>query len=414
MRIAILGAGPIGLEAALWGLRLGFDPFLLEQGDVADNVLAWGHVRMFSPWRLNVSALGLRTLGNPALPWDECPTGREWAERYLLPLARTLRGRVRPGERVLGISRAGTLKGDLIGDPARGTRPFRILATDRAGREWACEADAVFDCTGTYRVHNWLGDGGIPAPGERAASRLISYDLDDVLGHERPRYRGKRVLLVGAGYSAATSAVALARLAAEVPGTEVLWVARRGAPPIEEISDDPLPERAHLAREANAIAAGASPHVTFVGGAFVDAIDVIGPELRVHLRLSDRRREERVERILANVGYGPDNSLYRELQVHECYATRGPMKLAAALLGESSADCLAQTSKGPDVLKNPEPGFFILGMKSYGRNSTFLARIGYAQVREAYACLTGRAVEEIAPVLTEESRGSDRPDPGSP
>ena len=96
-----------------------------------------------------------------------------------------------------------------------------------------------------------------------------------------------------------------------------------------------------------------------------------------------------VDNIIANVGFSPDNSIYRELQVHECYASRGPMKLAAALLSESSsADCLAQTSKGPGVLKNPEPDFYIIGMKSYGKNSNFLLKIGYEQIRDVFQLIS--------------------------
>jgi hypothetical protein len=97
-----------------------------------------------------------------------------------------------------------------------------------------------------------------------------------------------------------------------------------------------------------------------------------------------------VDRIIANVGYTPDNSLYRELQVHECYASLGPMKLAAALLGQSGGDCMQQTSHGPNTLTNPEPGFFILGAKSYGRSSNFLLRIGFQQVREVFTLITGK------------------------
>ena len=92
---------------------------------------------------------------------------------------------------------------------------------------------------------------------------------------------------------------------------------------------------------------------------------------------------------LALTGRVGDHLLYRQLQVHECYATSGPMKLAAALLGQSGAggDCLDQTSLGPDTLKNPEPGFFILGMKSYGRRNDFLMRVGWQQVDEVFQLL---------------------------
>jgi hypothetical protein len=64
------------------------------------------------------------------------------------------------------------------------------------------------------------------------------------------------------------------------------------------------------------------------------------------------------------------------------------MKLAAKLLGESTADCLAQTSHGSDVLRNPEPNFFILGSKSYGRRNDFLLRVGLEQVTEVMKLLS--------------------------
>jgi hypothetical protein len=76
--------------------------------------------------------------------------------------------------------------------------------------------------------------------------------------------------------------------------------------------------------------------------------------------------------------------LYRELQVHECYASLGPMNLAAALLKHAGADCLDVPAQGAQALRNPEPNFYILGAKSYGRNSNFLLRNGFAQIREVF------------------------------
>lgn len=92
--------------------------------------------------------------------------------------------------------------------------------------------------------------------------------------------------------------------------------------------------------------------------------------------------------------------MYRQLQVHECYATSGPMRLAAALLASSSEDCLTQESHGPDTLRNPEPDFFILGSKSYGRNTTFLMRVGWEQVADVFALLDAplASVSETATV----------------
>jgi hypothetical protein len=110
----------------------------------------------------------------------------------------------------------------------------------------------------------------------------------------------------------------------------------------------------------------------------------------VHLSTTKGGEHYQVDRILANVGYQPDRALYAELQIHECYASSGPMKLAAALLSQGSADCLSVGGQGAETLLNPEPGFFILGSKSYGRNSTFLLRAGFEQVRDAFRLIQGR------------------------
>jgi len=116
--------------------------------------------------------------------------------------------------------------------------------------------------------------------------------------------------------------------------------------------------------------------------------------LRVSLRGDREVLHEEVDYIIANCGFGPDNSLYRELQVHECYATRGPMNLSAALLGDASSDCLAQVNHGDETMMNPEPLFFVVGIKSYGKLSNFLLRIGREQVEAVF-----RLVEKEVPAL---------------
>ena len=44
---------------------------------------------------------------------------------------------------------------------------------------------------------------------------------------------------------------------------------------------------------------------------------------------------------------------------------------------------------GATDLAHPEPGFYIVGAKSYGRAPTFLAMTGYEQVRSVVAELAG-------------------------
>jgi hypothetical protein len=211
-------------------------------------------------------------------------------------------------------------------------------------------------------------------------------------------YAGKNILIVGAGYSAATTVCNLVALAEKHPDTWVTWFARGASTlPIKRIADDPLRERDRLAVRTNTLASRTDGNVEFHPETVIDAVDSAGPDrgFRVSARTAGKLFTREVDRVIANVGYTPDTDLYRELQVHECYASLGPMKLAAALLGKPGHDCLTQTSHGPETLRNPEPNFFILGAKSYGRNSTFLLRVGFAQIREVFTLITGKPTLDL-------------------
>jgi hypothetical protein len=97
-----------------------------------------------------------------------------------------------------------------------------------------------------------------------------------------------------------------------------------------------------------------------------------------------------VDEVVSCTGFRPDDGLWKELQVHVCYATGGPMKLAAAIMasaGGGSGDCLKQTATDSSALANVEPGFFVIGSKSYGRNSSFLLTLGCSQVRQVLELL---------------------------
>lgn len=392
-RIAILGAGPVGLEAALAASRAGM-PFTVFEAaeDIADNVRSWGHVRLFTPWEMNVSP-GMRAClearGMPVPSGGECPTGHELVARLLRPVAEApeVAPHIRLGTRVREVSREGLLKNAEIGTPARAEPPFRLVLSDSDGTERVEHAEIVLDCTGTYGNPNALGSGGIRAPGERALEDRITRLIPDVLGDEAT-WADRSILLVGGGHSGQTVARDLAELVRRHPGTRVLWVLRGSDSSFGAIPADPLPARVALLESAAEIASGATG-VEVRMGRGVEALKRSGSQVAVMLRDAEGSFEEIVvDHIIALTGSVGDATLYRQLQIHECWATSGPMKLAAALLGSGSADCLTQASHGPETLENPEPDFFLVGSKSYGRNNTFLLRVGWEQVAEVFELIT--------------------------
>jgi len=399
--IAIIGGGPIGIEAALEAKRRGFEATVYEADRVGGHLRRFGHVALFTPFRMNSTEAGreaLRRAGEEIPGDDALLTASDLAERYLSPLARLpeLRGSIREGARVTHVGREGFSKhrAPAAGDGSRAEAPFLIGVESADGTARFERADIVLDASGVYGNPNGTGPGGLPAVGEERLGDRIERSIPAMRGEAKVRYEGKTILLVGDGHSAAAALVEIGALVGEGPaaaGMVVHWAHReRGGEIFAEIDDDPLPARRALAVSANTVARSAK-WITRHPGAIVDSY-ADAPRGRVSVRLqyaSGGERRIEVDRVLALVGYRPDTSVFRELQVHLCYATEGPMSLSAAVLSAGlktpgrAGDCLSQVSHGPESLRTTEPGFFILGAKSYGRNPAFLLTIGHRQILDA-------------------------------
>ncbi len=393
--LAIIGLGPVGLEAASASNARGLDVIGFEATKVGGHVDQWGQVRLFSPFELNAGPAGEQVLVNAAkiLPEPgEIMTGATFLNNYLRPLADQLSCSMDllEGVRVLAVGRQGWLKNEGIASSTRATQPFRILVEEN-GNEREVLARSVFDCSGTYGRPNWAGGSGIPARGERQMRNKIEYHVPDPTHRNRAQFESSRTLLIGGGHSAATTALALAELAGEEPSTSFVWATRGGGgTKLQPLTNDPLRERAKLVDQIRDLRTNLPDGSEWLTQTQLVAVWAEGQGIGVELTVNGSIRRDRFDHIVANVGYEPDDTIYRQLQIHECYASRGPMNLAAALLaasGDGPADCLSHDRSGKDTIQNPESGFFILGAKSFGKNSSFLMRTGYEQVSAALSLI---------------------------
>jgi thioredoxin reductase len=384
--VVVIGAGPQGLATAAHAIERGLEPLVLEAGDApAAAVAEWGHVRLFSAWPELVDPAAARLLAPVgwAPPGSGYPSGAEWIDGYLAPLAGALGERVRYRTRVVGVGRLGQ---DLLIDAGRADQPFVVHVRDRDGGESRIQAHAVIDASGTWASPSPAGADGIPALGEYAAAQagVLRYRIPTAA--EASELAGDHVVVLGAGHSAATAILALADVARRRPGTRITWALRRGV-----VGDafgggdaDQLPARGALGQQAKAAVEDGT--VTLVTGFRTERIDL--DDDRAVVVAEDGRALDPADRVVVLTGFRPDLSFLSEVRLDLDYRMHA-VRAIAADIDPNVHSCGSVRATGAADLAQPEPGFFIVGAKSYGRAPTFLALTGYEQVRSVVAELAG-------------------------
>lgn len=314
---------------------------MLEAGEIGASLRNWGATRFFTPLHMNW----------PGATGDELLTGPEFVERVLVPAAEPLG--VRTQTRVVSISRRGMTRTDYANHPLRGERPFRIL-TD--GDE-LLEADAVLDATGATAT---------PLP-YAARGRVDAIRTLGELHARLAELRGRRVLVVGHGHSAA-NALAVLRDA----GAEITWAVRTNRMrPCEEIANDPLPERKRVVSAANELAA----QIRTERRASVES--VARNDGQIEVALTGNRRAE-VDAIVALTGYRPALDYAGELALETSPVSEGGARLYRAIANVT--DCLCVPKLAPEDFASGEANYTFIGARAYGRSRTFLLQTGYQQL----------------------------------
>lgn len=390
--VVVIGAGPVGLAAAAHLLERGIEATVLEAGaKVADNFRQFAHVKLFSPWRYNADRASVRlleTYGWIAPDPEELPTAGEMVEQYMEPLASLpeIASRLIVDARVTEISREGF---DKVRTKGRENSPFMIrFIWNNQVRE--IKARAVIDASGTWKRPNPLGANGLPAKGEVENRNRITYGIADVLGEQRSRYAGRTTLVVGSGHSAANSLIALAELAAGDGSTRILW-AVRGSDLTRVFGGgaaDALPARGQLGSSLRELQD--SGRLTLIRNFRVMSVENDGPTLTVVGRNSEGEdtRLSGIDEIIGATGQRPDYSIAAELRL-ELDPWLESTKALGPLIDPNVHSCGTVRPHGHRELSHPEPGFYTVGVKSYGRAPTFLLATGYEQVRSIAAALAG-------------------------
>jgi glycine/D-amino acid oxidase-like deaminating enzyme len=399
--MAIIGAGPVGLAAAAHALERGLEPVVLEQGAaVADSVVKWGHVRLFSAWSHNIDAAASRLLsryGWSAPDPSRYPTGQELFDLYLKPLADAppVKSVLRLRHRVTSVGRLGL---DKMKSAGRDRAPFEVEAETPSGPV-SFLADAVIDASGTWLNPNPAGSNGYAAEGEAAHAGRIAYGMPDVRGAMRQRFAAKTTAVLGARHSAIGTLIDLVRLGEQVPGTKAIWLLRGSSP-----------QKSFGGGDKDELAQRGALGMTFASlvekGLVVMEVDFRVKSISSEtgrLRISSRdRRNVLADELVVATGFRPDLSFLSELRLGLDPLLECPPALSA-LIDPNVHSCGTVPPHGAKELTLAEPGFYIAGMKSYGRAPTFLMMTGYEQVRSVLAKIAGddRAAAGVELVLPE-------------
>lgn len=390
--VVVIGAGPIGLAAAAH-LSLAGEKFLVLEagGRIGHHVLQWGHVRLFSPWQYNIDKAARALLdrsGWNAPEADKLPTGAELVENYLIQLAAVpeIEPYIRLNARVSAISRKHQ---DKMKTANREHQPFVIYIETEDAEIERIEAKAVIDATGTWGQPNPLNSDGVWTQSERRQQERIFYGIPDLHGKDYERFAGKHVAVIGGGHSAINTLLDLATLEDAGHQGKISWLLRK--PKIEDVyggeADDALEARGELGARVHELVD--SGRVEIFTPFWIE--DVAGEDGKLSLTgewQGKNHSVKEINEIIVNTGSRPDFNFLKELRLKIDNATES-IEALAPLIDPNVHSCGTVRPHGEKELRQPEQGFYIAGMKSYGRAPTFLMATGYEQVRSIVAYLTG-------------------------
>lgn len=369
----VIGAGPIGLAAAVHLTERGVAPLVLEAGaNAGSNIQSWGHVQLFTPWALNLDELAARRLASSGWEYPELmdiPTGHEFCRDYLIPLSQLpgLKEKIQYGIKVIRVSYQDNI--------------FHVH-TSGGG---LVRARALLDCSGTYANKRSLP---LFSAHEANDARIFSSIPDFADPGTVAALLAGTVAVVGGGHSALSSVYGLLLLRELKPEVRVLWLlnthTKETVVEKEKTYFKDVPD-GYVIDALQALDHAVQNDLVEVVTEF-RLTEIAGGQSGVILTSANGQTVCAGSAII-NIGFHPDYKIYDcvEEPVNPLSCVEGIYEN----IKPSENTCLTVKEQEIPELLQKTKGHFVLGQKSYGTASTFLLKTGYGQVHVVADHLVG-------------------------
>ena len=379
--VAIIGAGPVGIEAAIYARFLGYFVSIFEQRRVAHRMLDWHDRTLAVSVRECTTPMGHAAIAAQYPEYvrrkpNDVFTGRSFAEEYLLPLAKTdlLFDDIHFLSPVVDVSRCRTYVTDEIDKQERCNDEFRVLVEGRHRGPWVSRADVVIDCRGQTQKQCGVAPGGGLAIGELSLREnfLLHTPLDRKF--ESKSIVGKHVCLVGQSIRAAQFAMEYLLQFGHETASRLTWVVR----------PDRTQDSVAVTNALHAIQEKQARNVVVFESLGVEQIhrNEAGTYLMKFLRDDDSMVEMQCDAI-ASMTLGRGCALSSEL-----------IAGATQLVGCPS-------------FVTSEPGFYVLKGGSIEQGAGVGLLDSFRSIRELFAVMAGRQDLDLYDIIAKQQVGTD-------
>ncbi len=392
--VAVIGGGPVGVEAALYARFLGYFVVLFDARRVGSRLVRWGSLPLGIPFGEATTSLGIAALeaqgAASELPGaDSLVSYRDYIDRYITPVAKSdlLEDCIHINSPVTSISRAHFRKFQPKSLEARSEDEFRLLLNGKVRGEFTQLADIVLDCSGAGRLPAGIGPGGGTAIGQTSLSQYFEVGPRDLHDKDRDRFAGKHTVLFGAGPVAAHNAVQFISLARENPNTKLTWAIPKG-----NQRDDWLRSvasvSADLAIEVNEILTGNLVDVVHIDAWGAESLnrDATG-RWQIKLLVGDEDTADIEADMILATDVGEPWDFIDGLGVELCKNRKLTISAATWLATQTGPEL----EIAPESFITSEPHYYVLGSKSVGGDRRFSFQHARQQIQQVFGLIGGRA-----------------------